>query len=210
MDINPNLPAPARRTQAERRAQSDRSLLLAAAELIAEEGFQAATFEKVGARAGFSRGLASQRFGSKDGLIEALIDYLHMRTDELAEGQHLEELPGLEALLASVEIYLRNFEEEQAVRSYFIVLAGSVATLSKLRSAFAASHQLAKHKFETLILKGQQDGSITPSVDAESAALMVGSLLLGLSTQYLIDPTTDISRIRETAIATLRLSLGQR
>ena len=202
--------APARRTQAERRAQSDQSLLLAAAELIAEEGFQAATFEKVGARAGYSRGLASQRFGSKDGLIEALIDYLHDRSDELAAGHHIENLSGLEAILASVDVYLRNFEQEQPVRSYFVALAGSVATLSHLRTAFAASHQRAKERFQMLIEKGQKDGSVALDLVAETSALKVGSLLLGISTQCLIDPTTDLPAVREAALTTLRRSLGAR
>ncbi len=202
--------APARRTQAERRAQSDQSLLLAAAELIAEEGFQAATFEKVGARAGYSRGLASQRFGSKEGLIEALIDHLHERSDELAAGLHLENLPGLDAILASVDVYLRNFEAEQAVRSYFVAMAGSVATLSRSRTAFAASHQRAKERFQALIEKGQKDGTVALDLVAETSALMVGSLLLGISTQCLIDPTTDLPSVREAALTTLRRSLGAR
>ncbi|HEY4345710.1 MAG TPA: TetR/AcrR family transcriptional regulator [Parvibaculum sp.] len=197
-----------RRTQAERRAQSDRSLLLAAAELIAEEGFNAATFEKVGARAGYSRGLASQRFGSKDGLIEALIDYLHDRSEELALAEGQGKLTGLEAILASVDIYMRNFELEQAIRSYFVAMAGSVATLSPLRSAFAASHMKAKERFEFSIREGQAEGSISKDLDAEAAALMIGSLILGVSTQWLIDPSTDLERIRKTSLDALRRSLA--
>ena len=53
----------ARRTQAERRAESDDRLLEAAAAIIAEEGYMAATLERVGERAGFSRGLASRKYG---------------------------------------------------------------------------------------------------------------------------------------------------
>ena len=63
-----------RRTQAERRDESQRRLLEAAAALIQERGMAAATFENIGVRAGYSRGLATQHFGSKQGLIEALID----------------------------------------------------------------------------------------------------------------------------------------
>lgn len=199
---------PPRRTQAERRAQSDRSLLLAAAELIAEEGFNAATFEKVGARAGYSRGLASQRFGSKDGLIEALIDYLHDRSEELALAEGQGKLTGLEAILSSVDIYMRNFEQEQAIRSYFVAMAGSVATLSHLRAAFAASHMKAKGRFQSHIHEGQAEGSISKDLDAEAAALMIGSLILGVSTQWLIDPSTDLERIRKTSVDTLRRSLA--
>ena len=64
---------PVRRTQARRRAESDDRLLTAAADIIAAEGYVALTLERVGERAGFSRGLASRKYGSKAGLIAALI-----------------------------------------------------------------------------------------------------------------------------------------
>jgi AcrR family transcriptional regulator len=201
-------PAPPRRTQAERRAQSDQSLLDAAAALIAEEGFNAATFEKVGARAGYSRGLASQRFGSKDGLIEALISELHERSNELNAAEGVENMSGLEAILGSVDIFLTNFESETALRAYFVAMAGTVATLSRLRAAFAASHMKAKERFMEQIERGQADGTISRELDAEAAALMIGSLLLGISTQWLIDSSTDLQRIRRTALDTLRRSLA--
>jgi AcrR family transcriptional regulator len=203
-------PAQTRRTQAERRAESDRSLLLAAAELIAEEGFNAATFEKVGARAGYSRGLASQRFGSKNGLIEALIAYLHERSSELIIAQGGAPETGLDAILTTVDVYLRNFENEQAIRSYFVAMAGSVATLYDQRAAFAASHMQAKERFEEAITLGQTDGTISKDLDAEAAALMIGSLILGISTQWLIDASTDLERIRRTTLDTLRRSLAAR
>ena len=74
-----------RRSQADRRDESERRLLAAAAELVVEHGMGAATFEKIGARAGYSRGLVTQRFGSKRGLIEALIHQLQGRLGGLLE-----------------------------------------------------------------------------------------------------------------------------
>jgi AcrR family transcriptional regulator len=68
--ISPSL---SRRTQAERRAESEQQLLRAAAEIVVQEGVAAATFESIGRRAGYSRGLAAQKFGSKQGLVEALV-----------------------------------------------------------------------------------------------------------------------------------------
>ena len=68
-----SLPRPARRTQAERRDESGRSLVEAAIAVVARQGVNAATFDAIGRQAGYSRGLATQRFGSKQGLIEAVI-----------------------------------------------------------------------------------------------------------------------------------------
>jgi hypothetical protein len=40
-----------------------------------------------------------------------------------------------------------------------------------------------------------------------AAATLVGSMLLGLSTQLLIDPRTTLPDLREAVLATLRRSL---
>src|ERR1019366_10503490 len=92
-------PPPRRRTQAERRDQSERGLVEAAIAVVSEDGVSAATFEAIGRRGGYSRGLVGQRFGSKLGLIEAVIAYLHEEKESFATGQRVDSLNPLEALL---------------------------------------------------------------------------------------------------------------
>jgi AcrR family transcriptional regulator len=205
---NPNTATVPRRRQSERRLQSEEGLLRAAAELVAERGVNAATFENIGQRAGYSRGLAAQKFGSKQGLIEALITHLHARSDIGFAERGIESLPGLDAILAYVDVYLRNLENDCEVRAYFVLMAGAVADLSIIRTAFAASHQLVEHRLEAMVLRGQAEGAVRREIDADAAALMIGSLLLGLSMQWLVDPRMDLAPIRETSIATLRLSFA--
>src|ERR1700748_893308 len=62
-----------RRTQAERAAESDRRLLRAALKLIAERGYRNTSLAAIGEEAGYSRGLVNDRFGSKAGLLWALV-----------------------------------------------------------------------------------------------------------------------------------------
>ena len=88
-----------RRTQAQRRDVSERLLVEATLAVVAERGVSAATFDAIGQAAGYSRGLATQRFGSKQGLIDAVIAYLHARRDELMDAAHVAEMPPLEAVL---------------------------------------------------------------------------------------------------------------
>src|SRR5258707_3624089 len=102
------LATPVRRTQAERRDGSERGLLQAAIAVVAEEGVGAVHFGAVGRKGGFSRGLATQRFGSKRGLIEAVISHLHQRQEALGHKTRVDDLPGLEAVLAFVDHYLRD------------------------------------------------------------------------------------------------------
>jgi AcrR family transcriptional regulator len=58
------------RTQAERTAISDKAMVDAAIELILEHGTDKTTLAAIGEKAGYSRGLATYRFGSKAGLFD--------------------------------------------------------------------------------------------------------------------------------------------
>jgi len=202
------LATPVRRTQAERRDGSERGLLQAAIAVVAEEGVGAVTFDAVGRKGGFSRGLATQRFGSKGGLIEAVLEHLHERQEVLHRQTGIDDLPGLDALLAYVDLYLRDLSATGEARAYFMLLSSAVADASALRAVFAAAHERVERRLEAWVLKGQAEGAIRREIDADAAALMIGSLLFGLSMQLLIDPAMNLDPIRETSLATLRLSFG--
>src|SRR5262245_25406994 len=78
-------PEPVRRTQAQRREHSANSILAAAADLFAERGYVDTTMEQIGSRAGFSAGLVAQRFGSKFGVVEALLAKIREGTATVIE-----------------------------------------------------------------------------------------------------------------------------
>ncbi|MFD8128576.1 helix-turn-helix domain-containing protein [Streptomyces mirabilis] len=63
-----------RRSQEDRRAEAERRLLEAAAELIGEIGTSRVTLAAIGERAGYSRGLVTHHFGSKSALMQRLVD----------------------------------------------------------------------------------------------------------------------------------------
>lgn len=202
------MPPTIRRTQAERRDESDKGLVSAAITVVAGEGVGAATFQAIGEKAGYSRGLATQRFGSKRGLIEAVINQLHERQEASLIQHGIDDLPGFEAVLAYVDLYLRALAADGEGRAYFRLLSSAVADVNDLRGLFAAEHRRVEQRLEALVLKGQSEGDIRREIDADAAALMIGSLLLGLSMQVLVDPDTNLEPIRKTSIATLRQSFG--
>jgi AcrR family transcriptional regulator len=68
--ISPESPP---RTQAERTALSDARMLDAAVQLIVERGAEGTTLKEVGELAGYSRGLAGYRFGSKAQLFSFIV-----------------------------------------------------------------------------------------------------------------------------------------
>lgn len=196
-----------RRSQAERRDESERLLVEATLKVVAQRGVSAATFEEIGRQAGLSRGLATQRFGSKRGLIEAVIAWLHREREAILEAQHVDEMPAFEAIAHYVDGHLRGMESDNDGRAYFMLLASTVADATALRELFAASHERVRERLRGLLARGQAKGEIRSDVDCDATALSIGSLLLGASMQRLVDPATDLKPIRAAILAALRRAL---
>lgn len=198
----------ARRTQAERRDRSEAALLQAAVEVIASEGVGAVTFEALGRTGGFSRGLASAHFGSKARLIEAVLERLHARQEDLVREQGFDTQPGLEAVLGYVDFNLREMARRNEARAYFMLLSGAVAEASELRARFAATHADVEARLREWVRQGQDEGAIRSDLDAGAAALMIGCLMFGMSMQLLVDPHVDFDALREASLDMLRTSLA--
>lgn len=207
--LSPRKMAPSPRTKAERRAESDQKMLAAAVELIAMQGFSATTLEQVGLRAGYSRGLVTQRFGSKEGLIEVLVEQLHQHFNELLDVSGINLLPGLDATIAYLDIYLSNLENsETTMRAYHVLVSESIGVLPGIRATFVASKTRTTQRLRTLIERAQQEGTVRPELDAGAAADMATGLLMGLTLEWLLDPSTDLPRIRKVVLETTRRTLS--
>jgi AcrR family transcriptional regulator len=202
---NASLP---KRSQAERRDASERQLIEATLAVVATHGVDAATFDAIGLAAGYSRGLASQKFGSKRGLIDAVIGYLHRRREEILEIEHVNEMPAIDAIAHFSDRFLRQLSGDYGGRAYLMLLAASVADASSLREAFAASNDRVRAWLESAIRRGQVEKTIRSDLDPRATALMIGSMVLGISMQWLVDPATDLEPIRKSTIDAVRQSLS--
>lgn len=199
---------PERMTQSERRERSQQELLEATMRVVSSKGVAAATFDAIGKEAGYSRGLVTQRFGSKSGLISALIAGLHRKQQGALDKANVERMDGLSALCAFVELHcqsLGGLEEDQA---YYMLLSAAVADRLETRAAFAESHEVERVLIRGLIERGQEEGSIQTGVDADATALMTGCALIGIRMQQMIDPSTDIAPIKMALIQSLRVRLA--
>lgn len=199
---------PERRTQAQRREQSGLGLVQAAIAVMARNGVAAATFEAIGRESGYSRSLVTQRFGARKGLIDAVIGQTRDSFQARLTAHGIDALPGLDALLAYMDLYLTELAEEGALRAYFMLLSSAVADLTELREIYALEHERVRQLLAALVVRGQAEGNVRREIDADAAALMIGSMQLGLSMQLLVDPTMDLEPIRATTLGTLRLSFA--
>ncbi|OWQ95096.1 TetR/AcrR family transcriptional regulator [Sphingopyxis witflariensis] len=196
-----------RRSQADRSSASELKLLSAAALVLVEEGYSALTFDRIGEVSGFSRGLASQKFGSKDGMVLAVVDYLNARLDSrYAEGRDAAGNP-LDEVIAYVRTFLEEIAVDHLSLSYFVLLAATIANKAPTQPAFVEAHQKVKKALVLMIERGQKSGIIRTDVDPETAALSIGSFQLGVATQLRLDPTLDVGKISRWMLPAIRAAL---
>lgn len=205
MNHDARIPRP---TQSQRRAESEARLLAAAAELIATEGFAAASLDRIGQVAGYSRGLASQKFGSKDGLVTAVIAAVIDRSTALLAARAAGAAAPLDDILAYADVVLLQIERDPFIRAYWVMMASAIANRLPIQAQFLAEHEKVKARLSGLIVQGQARGEIDGGVDPDAAALSIGSTLLGIGIECLLDPALDIPRVRAAALATIERTLA--
>jgi AcrR family transcriptional regulator len=192
-----------RRTQAERRLQSSTGLVKAAIDVISKEGVGATTFESIAQRGNYSRALVSKRFGSKQGLIDAVIAYLRTRPEAMAIEQRVDELSGFEALMAYVDIYIHHLATDEDGQAYYRLLSSALADKSPLQRIFLAEHDRFHSRLEDIVRRGQAEGNIRRDLDPYSAAFTAGGFVFSIAMSVLLNPSMDVAAIRSTLAKTL-------
>jgi AcrR family transcriptional regulator len=201
--------APQRRSQAERRSESEEALLNAAAALIAERGVERASLASIGESAGASRGLPTHHFGSKDGLVARLAERVqdHVATavrDALETRTHRrpEDVSALDLLRTTVDTYLEMFEDPTAEERALIVMWGATFPSSGSVDGMLEADRRSYDGWAELIRYGQHDGSIRADVDPTAAAVALFGLMRGVAALLLTDSDiTDMRNVRATCDA---------
>jgi len=201
-----------RRTQAERRARSERSLLEAAEQLVAEKGSARTTLAEIGERAGYSRGLVNQRFGSKGDLVSRLTQRIQRRFRDGILVPALADRTGLDALLAVVDAYLGGMDLSVGTgRAFYVLMAESLGPVPEIRDTFALADGEFRAFLERHITDGIKAGDIRPDVDPAARSAMIVGALRGISLQWLVDPNgLDLRAATRELRQTLELSLRAR
>ncbi|MBI0293391.1 TetR family transcriptional regulator [Streptomyces sp. PRKS01-29] len=184
-----------RRTQQERRAQAEAALLDAAAELVVEHGVRSLTLARVGERAGYSRGIVTHHFGSKQALIERLA-----RATQTGFVPGLADLPpGLDRLLRLIDGYVGASGAAGTMNRAFLLLWAEAATASELAPIFRERDEAFRSDLRADVTAGIADGDVRPDVDPTDVAIAVVGQLRGIGLQCLLDPhTVDTARLRHT------------
>ncbi|MCW8096343.1 TetR/AcrR family transcriptional regulator [Streptomyces tauricus] len=193
-----------RRTQKQRREEAETALLTAAAELVDEQGVHALTLAAVGERAGYSRGLVTHHFGSKQALVERLA-----RAAQAGFVPGLDGLPaGLDRLLRLIDGYIGELGRMGVLNRVFLKLWTESATTAELTPLFRERNEAFHADLYEDLAAGIADGTIRADMAPDETAIAVVAQLRGIGMQRLIDPgRVDTERLRTHVTALWRQAL---
>jgi AcrR family transcriptional regulator len=181
-----------------------------AIELVNERGTAKTTLKDIGEGAGYSRGLASYRFGSKDGLWMELF----ARFDDIWKAhlsQYLTGKQGLAALEAAIQAQRDIFARESGyLRAMYILWYESLGRESDIRANLANHHVIYRRDVQQWIEEGQAAGDIRADVDPEHFATGYCSTMFGTIYQWVVAPDAiDLEAFFEHFAATVTVAITQ-
>ena len=198
-------------TQAERSAVSDKAMLVAAMDLVLAHGTDKTTLAMIGEAAGYSRGLATYRFGSKAGLYDALCKSISRNWLEYLKSGVGNKV-GIEAMCAALDA-IREFIEDspREGRVLQILYCGAASPSSEFPDTSIGIHNRQRSDVVEWVKAGQANGEIRKDVDPVAVASHYVSYISGMTYLWLTSPDTfDFFTTNAEMKRQLRVSLAAR
>jgi AcrR family transcriptional regulator len=197
-----------RRSQAERRRESERKLLDAAAAVVAERGSAKASFAEIAAAAGQSPSNPHYLFGSKANLLEALVaEFADRYSDEVVGS--IADATGLDAIVRVVTMFVRSLRRPLTMTKAFYVLLGeSLSTAPDLRPGLNEYHRWLQGLVAGWITQGIDEGDIRSDLDVDAAAAHIVGTVRGIGFLVLNDPDAyDLGALEAETVEALERQL---
>ncbi len=177
---------PTMNRQEKRSALSDQRMFDSAIELINERGTAKTTLKDIGEFAGYSRGLASYRFGSKDALWMELFKKFDQIWKEHI-GIYVEGKTGFKALRAAIDAQRDIFKKESNyLRAMYILWYESLGEESEIRTSLMTHHKIYRRDITRWIEQGIAAGEISHVVDSQQFANLYCATMFGTIYQWVI------------------------
>lgn len=194
-----------RRTQRERVDESSRRLAAAAIELIVEKGYANTTAKDIGLRAGYSRAMVAERFGSKEALIDAVLSEYESRIDVGVAA----DATGFDKAIAPVDAVCQFVAEDPTfLRAMFILNFEAVHDAGALRERIRQWLLGVRQSIAEGLRAGMADDSITAEVDADDFSREILTTGIGYCYWWVVLPDhidfpSTLSRWRERVAESL-------
>src|SRR5689334_16976279 len=168
-------------SRAEARERNRRTLLDAALQVVSRDGYRA-RLDEIAERAGVTTGAIYSLFGSKNGLVVAMVtDYLRSHYEEIQQA-----VPARLELRAAVDAFARYYRrscdapDALAALTLQITLQDMALHDPELGNQLAASIRGQEEHLVTLFTGRPHNGSIVTSHQAQRLAIALRALFVGL------------------------------
>lgn len=195
---------PLRRTQQERRDETERKVLAAATALIALRGSRALSLAEVGEAAGYSRGIVTHHFGSRENLLRAVMR--DAQTFALPDRRD----SALDWLAETVRAYLKNVTSRRPSAGAFLQMWGEAIAADPVLMPLYAEHDASfRRLLADKVGEGMRDGSLRTDADPEAMAVFLVGLLRGIALQLIsTPPPARVKAIIDEAETSIRRALS--
>ncbi len=159
-------------------------ILQSAISVISEHGFHGATLRAVGKELGLEPAHISYYFGSREGLIRAVVERWDASNEPLPGGGDL--------LDTYADAIARNQEIRGIVQLYLAFAVEAAQEDHSAQSFFRDRFRAAVMGLTVAIARAQGDGRVRANIDPERAARRLVALADGLQLQWLLDADVDV------------------
>lgn len=164
-------------------------MLDAAVELFAVQGYIKTTLNQVGQTAGYTGGLVSSRFGSKEDLLKAVLHRISHRFLNIQVAKALDPDDTRGSLHRFVEIYLTEVSKKKsATRALYVVMGEALGAIAEVQREIAEFNAQTRQNLAAIIENGIKRNEVPKRVDPDAAAYLILGIIRGITMQYLADP----------------------
>ena len=179
------------------RRGSDRreELIAVATRLIARNGSRGTTLADIAHEAGVSQAAVVYHFGTKEGLLNAILDARDSFEDGLIWRDGPD--PGMRIFDIISEIVASWADHPDLVGLLGVLIAENVGDDDSLRPRLAANYRLTVDRLAATLRSSQKRGEMRADVDPQAKAIEILAYLSGLELAWLV--SSDIPAAATTA-----------
>ena len=175
-----------------RAIESDFKMVNQTIKLLSEGGVNAVTLEAVGVNAGYSRGLVSRRYGSKDQLLVRVLNYLENWLNEKSKiaTNNKYGLDAINSLILSISDDFYLYREKY--RAYFWLRFYGLEQNKILNECLVKYRNIREENTIKWLKEALAIEELSRNVDIEMVHDFLKTSLMGLVHNWMVDPNFNI------------------
>ncbi|WP_059008869.1 TetR/AcrR family transcriptional regulator [Streptomyces specialis] len=167
--------------------EAQRCIVDAAREVFAERGYRGGSLRDVAERAGVSAANIVHHFGSKEGLLVAVLEARDANTDLIERGRRGDIVEGMRLLVRT------NQTQRSIVGLYAVLSAEATDPAHPAHDYFRERYARVLRIAVTAVEAARAKGNLPAGPPAEQVAAGLLAVMDGLQNQWLFDPEFDMA-----------------